>query len=144
MVPALIEQPAGAFFMFRRSVWEQLGGFDERFWPVWFEDVDFCARLRSAGLSVRYEPAACAVHRGGHSVGKISPEIREIYWYGSLLKYAAKHYSPFALGVVCLSVAAGAAGRAIRALPHGGLRVFAVYGSVIGLAISRLPGRRRV
>src|SRR5579862_2771668 len=54
MVPAFVEQPAGAFLMFPRSVWQQLGGFDERFWPVWFEDVDFCARLRSAGFVARY------------------------------------------------------------------------------------------
>jgi hypothetical protein len=51
MMAAFVEQPAGAFFMFRRSAWLELGGFDENFWPVWFEDVDFCARLRSAGYS---------------------------------------------------------------------------------------------
>ena len=37
-----VEQPAGAFFMVRRAVWEELGGFDEGFFPLWFEDVDFC------------------------------------------------------------------------------------------------------
>src|SRR5262249_34250098 len=41
-----VEQPAGAFLMFRREVWEDLGGLDEQFYPVWFEDVDFCKRLR--------------------------------------------------------------------------------------------------
>jgi N-acetylglucosaminyl-diphospho-decaprenol L-rhamnosyltransferase len=148
MVSALVDQPAGAFFMFRRSAWQQLGGFDERFWPVWFEDVDFCTRLRAAGFSVRFNPAARACHKGGHSVGIIPLEIRERYWYGSLLEYAAKHYHPVAFGVVCLSVAAGAAGRAVRSFPRGGLKVFEVYSSVIRLAIAhllgtRLPGLRR-
>src|SRR5207302_5442200 len=40
--PAAVEQPAGAFLMFRREVWEYLGGLDEEFYPIWFEDVDFC------------------------------------------------------------------------------------------------------
>lgn len=40
--PGPVEQPAGAFLMFRRDVWNQLGGMDESFYPVWFEDVDFC------------------------------------------------------------------------------------------------------
>ena len=43
VTPGLVEQPAGAFLMFSREIWERVGGFDERFWPIWFEDVDFCA-----------------------------------------------------------------------------------------------------
>jgi len=138
MAPALIEQPPGAFFMFRRSAWQQLGGFDERFWPVWFEDVDFCARLKAAGYLVAFRPAARALHEGGHSVGRIPLDIREKYWYGSLLKYAAKYYSPVAFGSVCLAVAAGAAGRAILAFPREGWRVFEVYSDVIRLAFAHL------
>lgn len=140
MAPAYVDQPAGAFFMFRRSAWQQLGGFDENFWPVWFEDVDFCARLREAGFSLRYQPAARAGHQGGHSVGVVPREIRERYWYGSLLKYAGKHYRPFAFGIVCLAVAVGSAGRAILAFPRGGLRVFEVYSSVIRLSFTHLRG----
>ena len=45
----VVEQPAGAFLMFRRDIWKQLGGFDEGFYPVWFEDVDFCRRTVNAG-----------------------------------------------------------------------------------------------
>ena len=143
MVSALVDQPAGAFFMFRRSAWQQLGGFDERFWPVWFEDVDFCAGLRAAGLFVRFDPTARAVHQGGHSVGLIPVEIRQKYWYGSLLKYAAKHYHPAAFGIVCVSVAAGAAGRAVVSFPRGGWKILAAYSSVIRLSFAHLVGLRR-
>jgi GT2 family glycosyltransferase len=45
----LVEQPAGALFLFRRDDWEELGGFDERYFPVWFEDVDFARRFPAAG-----------------------------------------------------------------------------------------------
>ncbi|HWF65974.1 MAG TPA: glycosyltransferase family 2 protein [Acidobacteriaceae bacterium] len=140
MEAACIDQPAGAFFAFRRSAWEKLRGFDERFRPVWFEDVDFCARLRSEGYSVRYEPGARANHQGGHSVGKIAPGIREKYWYGSLLEYAAKHFHPIGFVAVCLSVIVGSAARAVAVFPRAGSRGFAVYGSVVRLAFARLLG----
>src|SRR5262245_46737796 len=46
-----VEQPAGAFLMVRRDVWEELRGLDEGFYPLWFEDVDFCRRAVNAGFS---------------------------------------------------------------------------------------------
>lgn len=100
----IAEQPAGAFLMFRRDVWERLGGFDERFYPVWFEDVDFCCRALDAGYRIWYEPAAAASHEGGHSVGKIPAGCRTHYWCVSLLTYAAKHFRPWALRGICAAV----------------------------------------
>jgi N-acetylglucosaminyl-diphospho-decaprenol L-rhamnosyltransferase len=88
-----VDQPAGAFLMVRRTAWEQLGGFDENFHPVWFEDVDFCYRLRKSGWRIRYTPAASATHTGGHSVNKLSWRCKQMHWYASLLKYAEKHWS---------------------------------------------------
>ena len=61
-IPA--EQPAGAFLMVRREVWQELGGFDESFFPLWFEDVDFCRRVHDRGYQLYYVPEAVARHRG--------------------------------------------------------------------------------
>jgi GT2 family glycosyltransferase len=138
MTTARVEQPAAAFLMFSRAAWNAVGGFDERFWPVWFEDVDFCARLKAAGLRVWYEPEGIATHRGAHSIGSLPLENRERYWYGSLLEYAEKHYTPSAFQATCGSVIVGAALRAAAACPRAGLKAFAVYGGVIGLALNRL------
>jgi hypothetical protein len=137
VTPALVEQPPGAFLMFPRRVWQQLGGFDERFRPVWFEDADFCARIKQAGLSVRYNPVASARHAGAHTVDRLPLEIRERYWYGSLLKYAAKHYPPIAFRSVCAAVAFGAFLRGVRAFPRYGFKAVAVYGGVFRLAFGR-------
>src|SRR3569833_651053 len=101
MISALADQPAGAFLMFRREAWLRVGGFDENFWPVWFEDVDFCARLKGAGYRIWYEPAARAIHAGGHSVREIPFAEKEKYWYASLLRYAAKSFHPIAFTGVC-------------------------------------------
>jgi GT2 family glycosyltransferase len=143
VTPQLVEQPAGAFLMFSRKIWHRVGGFDERFWPLWFEDVDFCTRLRRTGLNVYYNPNAVARHTGGHSISTLLVEIRERYWYGSLLEYASKYYRPIAYRAVCLAVLSGAAFRAIRGFPRDGLKAFAVYGAVCRLAAGRFFRLRR-
>src|ERR1700733_1752184 len=89
MKVSLVDQPAGAFLMFSRAAWETVGGFDERFRPIWFEDVDFCARIKAAGFRAYYHPAGLARHSGSHSIRPMPLENRERYWYGSLLEYAA-------------------------------------------------------
>ena len=143
MSPCLVEQPAGAFLMFPRRVWEQLGGFDERFRPVWFEDVDFCARLKARKLKVFYEPRSVARHSGGHSVGSLPTGDRERFWYGSLLEYSGKHFGPVSFRAVCLAVVLGSFFRALRGMPREGAKALAVYGQVASLAWGWLFRRRK-
>jgi hypothetical protein len=108
-----VQQPAGAFLMLHRTVWQMLGGFDEKFYPLWFEDVDFCRRVADRGYVLYYEPRAVAKHTGAHSISALTVEKRRFYWYRSLLKYSAKHFHPFAFRGVCLAVAAGSVLRMI-------------------------------
>ncbi len=112
---ASVEQPAGAFLMIRRDVWRRLGGFDEAFYPVWFEDVDFAGRAAAAGYKMRYSPQSVAKHSGGHSVGQLPRPTRDLHWYGSLLGYAFKHFSGGGALGVSASVAAGSILRAVLA-----------------------------
>lgn len=51
----------GAFVLVRRSAFNALGGFDERF-PLYFEDVDLCVRAWRGGWKVIYEPGVVANH----------------------------------------------------------------------------------
>jgi len=143
MLEAQVDQPAGAFVMFSRAAWQDVGEFDERFWPLWFEDVDFFARLKKAGFTTLYTPLARAKHAGSHSIAKLKLENRETYWYGNLLEYAAKHYSPAAFRTVCAAVAVGAGFRACARVPHIGLKAIAVYSKVLSLSVSRLLGLRK-
>ncbi|NPV87544.1 MAG: glycosyltransferase [Anaerolineae bacterium] len=52
----------GACLLTRRSVWNELGGWDERFGKGVYEDVDFCWRVRQRGDRVVYQPAAVLFH----------------------------------------------------------------------------------
>jgi len=112
--PCDTEQPAGAFLMFRRDTWVAFKGFDERFHPLWFEDVDFLQRIQSAGHKIRYQPAAIAIHQGAHSITQLEDSKRVFYWYDNLLMYAAKHFSIVAFRAVALAVFCGAAVRLCR------------------------------
>jgi GT2 family glycosyltransferase len=132
-----VEQPAGAFFAVRRDVWERLGGFDERFHPVWFEDVDFCRRLALGGYRIRYVPEVKAAHLGGHSVRRIPGEHKSAYWYGSLLTYAAKHFHHVWLRLLGLAVVLSAFPRLLAGIPRDGWRASITAGA----AVVRVAGR---
>jgi GT2 family glycosyltransferase len=133
--PCEIEQPAGAYLMIRHAVWRELGGFDEAFYPLWFEDVDFCFRLCANKHHVRFVPSAVAKHTGAHSIRKIPVEFRLLYWYGSLLRYAAKHCRPYARQLLCLAVVSGAFARLVPEIViHPGTKLLKIYGRILRLA----------
>lgn len=102
-----VEQPAGAFLMVRRDALDKIGYLDEQFYPIWFEDVDLCLRLRRAGFTIRYTPGCVAEHEGGHSLRAMPLEQKHLAWYGNLLRYAAKHYSAAAFLGLRAAVYAG-------------------------------------
>lgn len=138
-----VEQAAGAFLMIRRDVFEALGGFDESFYPVWFEDVDLALRAHRLGYSTQFVPEARARHAGGHSVRALSDTWRVKYWYASLLRYAAKHFGPLEFRAVCAAVAQGCFIRALTGtiLSHQ-WGSFTQYKAVLQLALaSCIAGR---
>jgi N-acetylglucosaminyl-diphospho-decaprenol L-rhamnosyltransferase len=119
--PGFAEQPAGALLMIRRDVWTALGGFDEQFYPVWFEDADFCKRAAVAGFRAAYLPSMQAVHAGGHSVNQVPESQRRLCWYASLLRYSRKHFR--GLGQRLVSAGVIIAGLARAAASSFGLRI---------------------
>ncbi len=87
-----VDQPAAACLMLRRTALEQLGGFDERFFPAWFEDVDLCMRIRKSGGTILYQPAARFLHHGGSSLAGLSWEEFLKSYHCNMLRYFGKHY----------------------------------------------------
>jgi GT2 family glycosyltransferase len=57
----------GACFIVRREAWDAVGGFDERYSPLYFEDVDLCWRLRKAGWSTYLDSSVRVRHE--HQAG---------------------------------------------------------------------------
>ena len=59
--PVDVDWVVAAFMLVRREAFGDVGGFDERY-RLYFEDVDFCVRLWSAGWTVRLDPTVVVRH----------------------------------------------------------------------------------
>jgi len=64
--PLAVDWVSGACMLIRRQTWEAVGGFDEAFFLYW-EDADFCWRLRKLGWEIAYDPRVSVVHTVGAS-----------------------------------------------------------------------------
>lgn len=70
--PGEVEWTTGAALAIRRTVFEELEGFNEEYARGYFEDVDLCLRARVAGYAVRVEPACTLIHQVGSTGGSKS------------------------------------------------------------------------
>ena len=96
-----VDQVMGAFFLVRRSLFEVLGGFDERFF-VYYEDLDFSVRARAQGWQSVYLSTAQAFHRGQGTTEGATAQ-RTFYFCRSRILYARKHFG--ALGALAVTLA---------------------------------------
>jgi len=78
------EWVAGMFMLFPRTIYEEIGGFDERYF-LYYEDVDLCARLADSGRRVAFCPAARAVHAAQR---ESRHNLRYLRWHlSSMLRF---------------------------------------------------------
>jgi GT2 family glycosyltransferase len=106
-----VEQPAAAALALRREALIAAGGFDERFHPAWFEDVDLARRLRQAGARLLYWPAARFRHALGSTVPRLGYGRFLWIYHRNLERYVAKHHGA---GWALVSRASLAAGLLLR------------------------------
>jgi alpha-1,3-rhamnosyl/mannosyltransferase len=60
--PRLVDWSLGAFLLIRRAAWDDVGGFDEAFAPLYVEEIELQWRLWQRGWEIWQEPAAEVVH----------------------------------------------------------------------------------
>lgn len=85
---------SGCVFLIRASVLPAVGGFDERFF-MYFEEADFCERVRRAGHRVRWLPEPAFVHVGGLSAGQAAQRTFLAFRESCLLYHAQWHGRPW-------------------------------------------------
>jgi len=86
-----VEQPAASYLMVRRSVIERLGLFDEKMY-YYYNDVDFCKKVKNAGLSIAYVPLAKVYHLQNASQRLVASKEWTFHYYSNLLSYVKKYY----------------------------------------------------
>jgi O-antigen biosynthesis protein len=64
-----VDYCSGACLLVRRNLFEKLHGFDARYAPAYYEDVDLCFGIRRLGYKVMYSPQAEIVHYEGITAG---------------------------------------------------------------------------
>ncbi len=101
----------GCLCLAPRSVWEQLGGFDEAFF-MYGEDADLAARVHKAGYRPAITPDAVIVHHVGASSHSIDKREMTLRCRAAL---ARKHWSPKRAGAGIMLLQAGTGLRALAA-----------------------------
>jgi len=105
-----VDQVMGACLLIRRAVFEELHGFDERFF-MYFEELDLSLRARRKGWRSMFLPDASVFHEGGASSDLI-PATRLFYVLRSRILYAYKHFAWWqALGVTATTLSIEMLGR---------------------------------
>jgi GT2 family glycosyltransferase/SAM-dependent methyltransferase/glycosyltransferase involved in cell wall biosynthesis len=81
---------SAAALMVRADLWTEMGGYDERYLPMYYEDADLCFEARERGLRVVYEPAAVVVHVEGATAGNDINSGYKRYQEQNRSKFVAK------------------------------------------------------
>lgn len=138
----IVDHVMGAFFLVRRSVFESLGGFDERFF-VYLEDLDFSCRAYQAGWKSVYLAPAQAYHAGGGVSRQIAAR-RLFYSLRSRILYGYTHFGLLPATLVMLgAVFIEPFSRLVLAGLHRSLQEAIQTGRAYGLLLRDLPNLLR-
>jgi GT2 family glycosyltransferase len=66
-----VDAVVGAAFLITPKAFQKVGGLDKRYW-AYFEDIDYCRKVKKAGFKVYYFPKAEVVHQHGASFSKLA------------------------------------------------------------------------
>lgn len=86
-----VDQPQGAALLIKGQVLEEVGFLDENF-PMFFNDVDFCFRIKKAGWKIYFLAESEVLHIKGASVYRVRKEMIKAL-HESFFDYLKKHYS---------------------------------------------------
>lgn len=89
--PFLVEQPAGAALLILKEKFIEVGKFDENYWPLYFEDVDLCFRIKEKGYKIVCNPDLKIKHQIGLSVKNMGRDEFFRIYSKNALKFFRKH-----------------------------------------------------
>ncbi len=114
MEAADVEVLCGAFMLMRKSLLDEIGGFDERFF-MYGEDIDLSYRVNQAGFRVRYWPKTSIIHYKGESTKKGSLNYVK-HFYNAMILFSEKHFQGSYSGGLRMLMRLGIYGSAVLAV----------------------------
>lgn len=85
-----VDYCSGASIMVPRPLFEEVGGFDERFTPAYYEDTDLAFTIRKAGYQVLLQPLSRVIHYEGVTSGTDTSTGTKAYQVVNKEKFLAK------------------------------------------------------
>ncbi len=92
-----VDYVSGGGMLVRKSVWNELGGFDTRYCPAYYDDIDLCFAARKAGYQVLYTPFSRIIHFEGMTGGRDVTQGVKRYQVVNQQKFRAKWAADLAL-----------------------------------------------
>jgi len=89
-----VDAVSGCCMMFKKSIYDKLNGFDERFF-LYFEDTDFCYRMKGNQYKVIYNPNSKIIHYKGASSNYKNKIFVLFNFYMSMFKFILKYYKKY-------------------------------------------------
>jgi GT2 family glycosyltransferase len=86
---AAVDSVRGGFMLIRKETIEKVGLLDEQYF-LWFEEVDFCLRVKKSDGEVWYTPVAICHDHIGQSFNQVATIKKQQYFRDSMLKYFRK------------------------------------------------------
>lgn len=87
----IVDQVIGSFFLIRRKLFDDLKGYDERFF-VYYEDLDLALRARKKAYLSYYLADTQMFHKGGGATEKVKAK-RMFFNLQSKILFAQKHFN---------------------------------------------------
>ena len=85
-----VDYCSGASIMIPARLFHEVGGFDERYAPAYYEDTDIALRLRQLGHRVIYQPASEVLHLEGATCGRDTASGVKSYQAVNMTKFVAR------------------------------------------------------
>lgn len=127
--PYEVDWVSGAGLMVKKEVVQQVGLLDERFFIYW-EDADWCFRIKQKGWKIFCIPTAPIIHHEGGSSNNCKLKLI-MHFHKSVFLFYRKHYIKSNLNPMCAIAAVGLSFRAL---------ILCII-SILGTSMKRLAGQ---
>ncbi|MBC8485040.1 MAG: glycosyltransferase family 2 protein [Bacteroidetes bacterium] len=101
--PFDVDELPGACMMFRKSIIDAIGKMDGGY-PLFFEEVDLCYRIKKGGNRLMFLPTAEVIHYMSESVKLLDDEVFLLRWYTGALRFFSKHKGEFQTALLKISI----------------------------------------